>query len=153
MTKNHPSPSLPLNNPRPRGTFYVPHPRVFAPESDKMMTIQSAKDQCDINKILSQYKKTGILTHVNNARPQYTDLPDQSDYQNALHTIMEAESAFAGLPAVVRDYFGNDPARLLAAITDPSQAAQLRDFGILKPLPPSEPAPAPAATTSAPAAS
>lgn len=106
------------------------------------MTIQSAKAECDINNILSQYRRTGIVTHVTTARPSYEDLPDPMDYQQSMNLLLDAQAAFAGLPSKVRDHFGNDPIRLLAAIQDPAQADQLREFGILAPLPPA-PAPAP----------
>lgn len=133
------------------GTFYIPHRRVYAPHSDQMITIQSAKDSCDINQILGQFKRTGIITHVNRNRPTYTDLPAPLDYQEALHLITEAEEAFFGLPSEVRTKFANDPQQLLAAIGDPAQADYLREVGILKPLPAAPPvpqaAPVPAAGT------
>lgn len=117
-----------------------PRPRVAAPHSSTMVTKQSMKDECDINKILLQYKKTGILTHINNNKPQYLDLPDASDYQEAIHLMMEAEEAFSSLPSVVRDHFKNDPASFLEAFSDPSQADYLREVGLLKPLPGTPPA-------------
>lgn len=126
----------------------VARPRVFHPESDVMVTKQSMKDECDINKILNQYKQTGILTHVQSVRPTYTDLPDTLDYQDAMSIVMDAEEAFMDLPAKVRDHFSNDPARFLAAFGDPAQVPQLREFGLLKPedkAPPAPPAKEPAA--------
>lgn len=132
--------------------FYVKHNRQYAPHSDHLVTIQSAKDECDINKILSQYKKTGIINHVNSARPTYEDLPDHLDYQQSLLILSEAEQAFELLPSKVRDHFGNDPGRFLASFSDASQADQLREFGLLRPLvdptarvpqAPSAPAPVP----------
>lgn len=121
--------------------FYRPHSRVQIDCSLPIVTKQSMKAECDIHNILRQYQKTGIVTHVQNARPTYQDLPDDMDYQQSLHTIMTAEEAFAGLPSAVRDRFGNDPGRLLAALGDPAQKAYLTEVGILRPpeAPPSVP--------------
>lgn len=52
-----------------------------------------------------------------------------------MNTLIAADAAFAALPAKVRDHFNNDPAAFLAAFSDKSQEAQLREFGLLKPLP------------------
>lgn len=97
-----------------------------------MMTKQSHKEECDINRILKQFKRTGIITHVQNARPQYTDLPDDIDFQNAMNTIIIAQETFENLPSKVRDHYQNDPQRFLAAFQDEKQHAQLEDFGLLR---------------------
>lgn len=119
--------------------FYVPHKRVTLNTGDVMVTKQSHKDECDINRILKQFQRTGIITHVQNARPTYEDLPSDVDFQESLNTILTAEEAFSGLPSKVRAHFNNNPAELLAALNDPAQADQLRDFGILNPLPAAPP--------------
>jgi len=105
------------------------------------MTKQEFKDECDINRILSQYKLTGIISHINKNQPLYTDLPDASDYQESLNTLNTAETAFASLPSVVRSHFNNDPGEFLAAFSDPKAEPFLREHGLLKPLP--SPAPEP----------
>lgn len=133
---------------------------VFAPEGGPLMTKQSMKNECDINNILNQYKKTGIITHVQAARPTYEDLPDASDFQEAQNVLIAASQAFDGLPSKVRDHYANDPYLFLAAISDESQHDQLREFGVLKPKPegrmPQEPsgstAPAPEPATGSPTA-
>lgn len=112
--------------------FYRPHERVTFDCGDEMITKQEHKDECDINRILSQYQRTGILTHVQSARPTYTDLPDAIDFQESLNTLMIAEEAFSNLPSKVRAHFENDPGRFLAAFNDPAQYDQLRAYGLLK---------------------
>jgi len=118
--------------------------RVYAPSGGPMMTKQSMKNECDINQILSQFKKTGIITHIQSQQPTYTDLPDNTDYQSAMNTILRADSAFASLPSVVRRYFNNDPNALLAAMSDPDMHDKLVELGIYKPAedpqPPGNPA-------------
>lgn len=119
----------------PHKTLYNPRERVLTPVGDRSLTVQSAAAECDINNILAQYRRTGIVTHVTQARASYEDLPDAVDYQQSMNVLMEAQSAFSGLPAKVRDHYGNDPLRLLQALQDPSQHEQLREFGILRALP------------------
>lgn len=126
-------------------SFYRPHPRVQLDCGDVQMTKQSHKDECDIHNILRQYQRTGIIQHIQSRQPLFTDLPDHLDYQTSMHQLMEAQEAFAALPATVRDHFANDPARFLAAFQDASQADKLREFGLLNPKPtpaPSSPEPA-----------
>lgn len=130
--------------------FYRKHKPVFAPHSDELITKQEHKEECDINTILKQYQQTGIIAHVQSARPTYEDLPSDVDYQNSMNIILAAQDAFDGLPATVRDFYGNDPEKLLNALGDPAQADRLREFGVLKalPPPPEERAPQPPSSSS-----
>lgn len=113
--------------------FYRPHPRIITDCGDELMTKQAFKSECDINTILKQYSKTGIITHVQNSRPQYMDLPDAIDYQASMNTLLQADEAFAGLPASIRSRYGNDPAQFLAALSDPSQTDYLTSVGVFAP--------------------
>lgn len=128
--------------------FYRKHVRVTTPVGELSMTKQSHKDECDINKILSQYKKTGLISHISNNQPQFMDLPSDIDYQSSLNIMLRAEDAFAALPSLVRDHFANDPERFLRAFGDASQRPYLEELGLLKPAPPPAAA-APAAKSKA----
>lgn len=110
-----------------------PRRRTVLDTGDVQITKQSHKDECDIYRILNQYQRTGIITHVQSARPSYTDLPDSTDYQTSVNILMEAQEAFAALPSRVRAHFHNDPGEFLAAFDDPSTYDQLREFGLLRP--------------------
>ncbi|WNK14775.1 MAG: internal scaffolding protein [Microvirus sp.] len=101
------------------------------------LTKQSCKSECDINNIIKQYQKTGILTHTTPYQPLYTELPPSTDYQDALNTIIQAEDAFNTLPAKVRDHFKNDPASFLAGLSDPALRPQLEEWGVFKSISPS----------------
>lgn len=115
--------------------FYRPHSRFLTIVDGPSMTKQSHKDECDIHNILSQFKRTGIISHIKQSGATFDDLPSDIDFQTSLHTVMEAERQFSLLPAKVRARFGNDPSQLLAALQDPNLATELRELGILKPLP------------------
>lgn len=114
--------------------MFRPRERYQTPVGDTSMTKQSHKAECDIHNILKQYEKTGIITHVQSARPTYDDLPSDVDYQSAMNTLISAQAAFADLPSKVRSHFDNDPQNFLAAFTDPAQEQALRDFGLLVPV-------------------
>lgn len=124
--------------------YYSRRIRVQFDCGSELMTKQAMKNECDINNILKQYKRTGIIAHINAQEPIYTDLPDALDYQQALNMQMAADEAFATLPSIVRAHFENNPAALLAALNDPSQRDKLTELGIIRkpeqPQPPGNPA-------------
>lgn len=93
-------------------------------------TIQSFKDECDINKILASYAATGQLTHVNPNPPQWGEVT-ATDFQTAMQTVIDARSAFDALPAKVRDRFDSDPAKLLAFLRNPENRAEAVSLGLL----------------------
>lgn len=115
--------------------FHIKHPRVTINTGSEVRTKQSHKSECDIHNILRQFQRTGILQHVNQARPSFEDLPDPVDFQQSLAILEQAEQAFAALPSKVRDHFRNSPQEFLAAFLDPAQADYLREVGLRHPLP------------------
>lgn len=118
--------------------FYRPHDRVFAEHSEEMLTKQAFKDECDINRILKNYNSTGTISHFNTATGSYADLPEATDFQQALETVRQANEAFNELPSAIRQRFNNDPTALLAAVHDPDQWPVLQELGVLE-RPPAAP--------------
>lgn len=108
--------------------------RVQTDPGSVSMTKQSFKKECDINNILSQFQKTGIITHIskNANNGEYIDLPTDLDFQNSINIVLAAQESFATLPSIVRDHFKNDPGLFLAAFQDPAQRERLQEWGILK---------------------
>lgn len=104
-------------------------------------TQQHLKAECDINNILRQYDKTGLITHVNNATAQYGDFTEVNEYQESLNRVIAAQDAFAALPSDVRKRFANDPGEFFEFATDPSNFDAMVDMGLAeRPLQPvSEP--------------
>lgn len=127
-----------------QNSFYYPRRlRVQLSCGTELITKQEFKDESDINNILTQYKKTGIINNIMQQQPIYSDLPDDLDYQNSLHITSQASEAFDTLPATVRRYFQNDPQQLLAAIGNPDMRTTLEELGVLQgpanPQPPGNP--------------
>lgn len=117
-------------------------------------TKQSHKDECDIHKILSQYSRTGLLTHVAERPPFYVDVSGMPDYRSALNAVKEAEELFMELPAKTRSEFDNDPAVFLDFCNDPQNEDKMRELGLLprheaQPVADSPPPEAPPASDSA----
>lgn len=123
----------------------------FPPEG---RTKQSFKDECDINRIMARFQKTGVLEHLAQRPPQYLDC-SAFDFQVAMDIVAQSKALFAGLPSEVRDRFANDPGRFLAFMEDPANDSEAVKMGLRKPpvndLNP-QAAPLPAASAPAPAA-
>lgn len=150
ISKDHfpkpaPTISLPLitypQNPK-LNSFYSPQRLdVTIDTGCETPTIQSAKDECDINNIIHNFQRTGIIEHLNANAAEFYDLPDDFTYENGVETLRKATDAFSALPSVLRDRFNNDPSEFLTALNDPSHTDFFVDLGILRrnspaPVPP-----------------
>ena len=93
-------------------------------------TMQASKDECDVNKILAKYRKSGMLTHVNRYEGKYDDVSDVVDYQSALNIVEESKAIFASLPSDVRSKFANDPGKFMAFVHDPANAEEMVQMGL-----------------------
>ena len=65
----------------PRRAHEMPRVTVAFPEAGK--TRQSFKDECDINRIVDTYARTGMVNHLPRVAPQYGDNPDQTLFDAA----------------------------------------------------------------------
>lgn len=92
--------------------------------------------ECDVNNIMAQYEKTGVLNHYARSEPRYLDVSDVPDLQRAMTILADAEQAFMSLPAVVRREFDNDSAKFVAFAQDPENVEKMREWGLAEPLPP-----------------
>lgn len=106
--------------------------KVVTIHSPVSLTQQHQKDQCDVNKIMARYKKTGSITHLRNAQQGvYADLTKIPDYQTALHQVMNAQAAFEQIPAHIRNRFNHDPAQLIAFLSDNKNRDEAIKLGLL----------------------
>lgn len=101
---------------------------------------QSMKDECDINKIIPNYSKTGLITHVNTIQGHYGDFADVDEYQISLNNVLAAQDAFLELPAKIRARFANSPYEFVEFATNPDNLDEMRKMGL---APPAEPDPKP----------
>lgn len=103
------------------------------------LTRQEFAQECDINNLMSQYEKTGVINHFNRGEPQYVDFTAVPDLQESLHILGEATVAFNSLPAVVRKEFDNDPTKFLEFASNPDNIDKMREYGLAAPKPIPEP--------------
>lgn len=96
-------------------------------------TIQSGKDDADINVIVRRFGVTGQMPQQVRM-PQYGDYTGISDFQSAMNVVRAAEEQFMTLPAAVRSRFGNDPQAFLEFCTNPDNIGELRKMGLANPV-------------------
>ncbi|QCQ84850.1 internal scaffolding protein [Blackfly microvirus SF02] len=140
-TSEHDSEGVCLNE----TSFYVDKdnadPRFSLDCSDHpSLTRQEFADECDINKLMAQYEKTGILPANNPMPPRYLDVSDVPDLPQALNLLNEATTAFMSLPATVRRDFDNDPVKFIQFAENSENLPKLREWK-LAPEAPQEPPP------------
>ena len=107
-----------------------PHPRVYTNQSDMpSMTKQSFKDECNINKIMAKFQKTGAIEHYAKHAPTYGDAtPIQ--LMDAQQIIINAQTMFDDLPATIRKKFDNDPAKFLEFVQDEANSEEMIELGL-----------------------
>lgn len=96
-------------------------------------TVQSQKDEADINKIVRDFGVTGVLKQGVRI-PTYGDFDSVSDYRTAIHAVREAQASFDALPSQLRNRFNNDPQEFIAFAANPDNKKEMADLGLLKPV-------------------
>lgn len=103
-------------------TRFNPAPKItLCQKGEKTRTVQSEKDSCDVNKIMERFNRTGQVSHIVSAQPQFQDNTSTLPYEEALMTIQHAQEQFMSLPAKTRQYFGQDPKNFVETILNPSE--------------------------------
>lgn len=104
------------------------------PDPDEVPIVkQSDADHCDINAIMARYNGGGDLTHINNTLAKFGDFSNAQEFTDACNAIGEAESAFAAMPAELRDAMGNDPEEFLRRMEDPEYRERFQQMGAYDP--------------------
>jgi len=107
----------------------------------RSLTEQAHCKRCDVNNILAQYDKTGLITHVNKAVGEYGDFTAVNEYQESLNTVIAAREAFAELPSKIRARFNNDPGEFFEFATNPDNGQAMVELGLAEvptPTPPTK---------------
>lgn len=100
---------------------------------DPSLTKQSERDACDINKIMAQYERSGVLKHVALNSGFYADVSSVPDYQAAFDVVAAADTLFASLPADIRARFNNNPGDYLDFVSNPANRDELIKMGVIQP--------------------
>lgn len=98
---------------------------------DVSLTVQSEKDNCDINVIMRRFGQTGQLPAGARLPPLTGDFSEcVNDYGTALRMVRAAQEAFAALPAKVRHRFHQSPEAFVAFCSDPANIEEVRKLGL-----------------------
>ena len=121
------------------------------------MTIQSEKDNCDINVIMNRYATCGtpLPYRTDGVQPVYADVSELGDYMENFQRCKHAEEMFNALPSALRKELDNNPANLLPFIQDEKNKERCYEYGLLnKPVfeAPQAPVVAPSVSVSVPVA-
>ena len=98
---------------------------------EESLTKQSFAQECDFNAVLSQWERTGVIEHIDARTPQYADVSELVDYQQALNIVSAAQDSFLALPSSIRERFDNNPAGLIHFLNDPANRAEAESLGLL----------------------
>lgn len=120
------------------------------------MTVQSEKDNCDINVIMNRYATCGtpLPYRTDGVQPVYADVSELGDYMENYQRCKQAEEMFNALPSALRKELDNNPANLLPFIQDKANESRCIEYGLInKPIAeaPQAPVAAPSVPDSVPA--
>lgn len=119
---------------------------------EQTLTIQSEKDNCDINVILARYAAANeIPIFPEGKEGRFGDFRNTPNFQEAMDRVAQAKEYFDTLPAEIRSRFKNEPAQLLDFMEDETNNEEAIKLGLRKaepeqaaptaPTPPAPPAP------------
>lgn len=116
-------------------SFYIPHDRVqLSFEGTKSLTQQSMSPECDINRIMARFEKTGLIDHVNKYEGNYGDFSEMQDYATSMNQVLAAQEMFSSLPSAIRQKFNNSPREFLEYVEDERNHDEMRKMGLMPPL-------------------
>lgn len=110
--------------------MYEDRPRVTSAVGGVTRTKQAFAEECDVNRIMRRYVKTGELP-VGGRVASYGDFSGPAELLEARALIVRAEAQFAALPATVREKFKNDPAAFLMFVQNPDNRPEMKKLGLL----------------------
>ncbi len=127
---------------------YGPKQKVKLKTPGKGRAKQAFKDECNINKIMARYQKTGVVDHVNTHQPSYGYVP-AIQFREALELVAQSREEFAELPSEIRKRFDNNPADFLTFCENADNRSEMALLGLLaEPETPAE-SPSPQSSDSA----
>lgn len=107
---------------------------------DKSLTQQSFAEEADINTIIRRFGLDGPLPQ-GVRMPSYGDFTGLKTYEDAWEVLNAAQESFYAMPARVRARFENDPAQFVAFCSDPANAQEMKELGLVEPSQAPVPAP------------
>lgn len=87
--------------------------------TEKSLTEQSFKYECDINNICEGKAFSSLPANKN--QPLFDDFTTLGKYQESLDLVAKAQSMFEELPSNIRNKFENNPQKLIDFVSDPDK--------------------------------
>lgn len=87
-------------------------------------TVQSFKDETNINRLLARAQRSGTLSHIEKFGGIYGEMAD-FDMLEAQLRLRRGQEAFDRLPSEVRREFNNSPAEFYQYVNDPANIGDL----------------------------
>lgn len=103
--------------------------RAGSVNTEETRTQQHFKEQCDINRIVKTYAKTGLVPG-NPRIPLQEDFHGIIDFHTAMNAVRQGEEAFMELPAELRSRFHNDPQEYVEFCLDEKNFDELVEMGL-----------------------
>lgn len=103
--------------------------------NEPTMTQQQFKDECDVNVIIDRYTSTGVIPEelVNASAGVYGDFSGVGDYMEMQNRLIAARESFDSLPSSIRSRFNDNPAELIAFVSDGNNYDEAVKLGIVSP--------------------
>ena len=93
---------------------------------------QDHKEACDINNIITAATANPmLLADPAPDRKVFRDFSSGDDYLELQNKLCEARSMFYDLPAELRDHFEHDPAKVIDFVSDPDNAMEAHQMGLI----------------------
>lgn len=105
--------------------------RVRTLNTEPSRTQEQFAEECDVNHIISRYKKTGEITHRARKAGVYADISEISDYHTMVNRVADAQKAFYTLSAEVRRRFNDDPGALIEFLQDSNNREEAIKLGLI----------------------
>lgn len=94
------------------------------------LTVQSDLESSDINFIVRQYIKTGLVPYGLQI-PEYADYTDApTDFQAAMNFVKAADDVFMEMPADIRSRFNHNPGEFMQFFNDPANQDEAIKLGL-----------------------
>jgi phage internal scaffolding protein len=121
-----------MANPKYKTAYDYPnHMKVEIDATQGGMTKQSMQEECDINKIMAKFQRTGNVSHLNKYEGKYGDATS-IDLHSAMNVVTNAHTMFNELPSETRTKFKNDPGLFLDFVQDEKNQEEMVKMGLAK---------------------
>lgn len=101
-------------------------------EEGSSRTKQADRDQCDIQKLMNSFTRTGDLTHISESLGTYGDFTNPLTYREAHTQLAEAQQAFESFPSRIRERMRNDPGYFLDFMSDGKNLDEQIELGLVE---------------------